>query len=44
MVLDVFVMAGLDPAIQVFPSPTRKQDVDHRDKAGDDGGETLTPR
>jgi hypothetical protein len=27
------VMAGLDPAIHVFVS---KQDVDHRDKPGDD--------
>ena len=30
------VMAGLDPAIYVFASKERKQDVDHRDKPGDD--------
>jgi len=29
-------MAGLDPAIYVFASKERKQDVDHRDKPGDD--------
>jgi hypothetical protein len=29
-------MAGLDPAIHVFASRKRKQDVDHRDKPGDD--------
>jgi hypothetical protein len=29
-------MAGLDPAIHVFPTQGR-QDVDHRDKPGDDG-------
>jgi hypothetical protein len=29
-------MAGLDPAIHVFASRQRKQDVDHRDKPGDD--------
>jgi len=27
---------GLDPAIYVFASKERKQDVDHRDKPGDD--------
>jgi hypothetical protein len=31
------VMAGLDPAIHVFVS-TQKEDVDHRDKPGDDTG------
>jgi hypothetical protein len=30
-------MAGLDPAIHVFSSLSGKQDVDHRDKPGDDG-------
>jgi hypothetical protein len=30
------VMAGLDPAIHVFVSTETKQDVDHRDKPGDD--------
>jgi hypothetical protein len=30
-------MAGLDPAIHVFVTRKRKQDVDHRDKPGDDG-------
>jgi hypothetical protein len=30
-------MAGLDPAIHAFGSRKRKQDVDHRDKPGDDG-------
>jgi hypothetical protein len=30
------VMAELDPAIYVFASKERKQDVDHRDKPGDD--------
>jgi hypothetical protein len=30
------VMAGLDPAIYVFASKERKQDMDHRDKPGDD--------
>ncbi len=29
-------MAGLDPAIHVFVSKEGKQDVDHRDKPGDD--------
>jgi hypothetical protein len=29
-------MAGLDPAIHVFVS-SEKEDVDHRDKPGDDG-------
>jgi hypothetical protein len=29
-------MAGLDPAIHVFVTKNRKQDVDHRDKPGDD--------
>jgi hypothetical protein len=29
-------MAGLDPAIHVFVAQIRKQDVDHRDKPGDD--------
>jgi hypothetical protein len=29
-------MAGLDPAIHVFVSRLRKQDVDHRNKPGDD--------
>jgi hypothetical protein len=29
-------MAGLDPAIHVFLAGVRKQDVDHRDKPGDD--------
>jgi hypothetical protein len=28
-------MAGLDPAIHVLAA--KKQDVDHRDKPGDDG-------
>jgi hypothetical protein len=32
----ILVMAGLDPAIHVFVSMLRKQDVDHRDKPGDD--------
>jgi hypothetical protein len=31
-------MAGLDPAIHVFVSQG-KQDVDHRDKPGDDGND-----
>jgi hypothetical protein len=31
-------MAGLDPAIHVFVSRESKQDVDHRDKPGDDKG------
>jgi hypothetical protein len=31
-------MAGLDPAIHVFVSDKRKQDVDHRVKPGDDTG------
>jgi hypothetical protein len=30
-------MAGLDPAIHVFVSEMIKQDVDHRDRPGDDG-------
>jgi hypothetical protein len=30
------VMAGLDPAIHVFVTETRKQDVDARHKAGHD--------
>jgi hypothetical protein len=30
-------MAGLVPAIHVFVSRERKQEVDHRDKPGDDG-------
>jgi hypothetical protein len=34
--LSWLVVAGLDPAIHVFISRTRKQDVDHRDKPGDD--------
>src|SRR5260370_2913302 len=29
-------MAGLDPAIHVFVTKNRKQDVDHRDEPGDD--------
>jgi hypothetical protein len=29
-------MAGLDPAIHGFASDERKEDVDHRDKPGDD--------
>jgi hypothetical protein len=33
-----FVMAGRVPAIHVFISQKRKQDMDHRDKPGDDGG------
>ena len=33
------VMAGLDPAIHVFVSPKRKQDVDARDKPAHDKGE-----
>jgi hypothetical protein len=32
----ISVMAGLDPAIHVFVSRERKQDVDHRVKPGDD--------
>jgi hypothetical protein len=31
-------MAGLDPAIHVFGSTKERQDVDHRDKPGDDEG------
>jgi hypothetical protein len=31
-------MAGLDPAIHVFLSWGKIQDVDHRDKRGDDTG------
>ena len=34
------VMAGLDPAIHVFPVSTR-QYVDARDKPGHDGGEGV---
>src|SRR6266853_1638391 len=30
-------MAGLVPAIHAFVGKRRKQDVDHRDKPGDDG-------
>jgi hypothetical protein len=30
-------MAGLVPAIHVFPAAFRKQDVDARDKRGHDG-------
>jgi hypothetical protein len=33
---NVVVMAGLDPAIHVFPAAT-EQDVDARDKRGHDG-------
>jgi hypothetical protein len=29
-------MAGLDPAIHVFASERKRQDVDHRDERGDD--------
>jgi len=29
-------MAGLEPAIHEFVIQNRKQDVDHRDKPGDD--------
>jgi hypothetical protein len=29
-------MAGLDPAIHVFASWRKNEDVDHRDKRGDD--------
>ena len=34
------VMAGLDPAIHVFVTK-KKQDVDHRDKPGDDEREKM---
>jgi hypothetical protein len=34
-------MAGLDPAIHVFAA-IRKEDVDHRDKPGDD--QVAVPR
>src|SRR4051794_11377007 len=34
-------MAGLVPAIHVFASRERKQDVDHRDKPGDDDREVV---
>jgi len=30
------VMAGLDPAIHVLVSRRKNQDMDHRDKRGDD--------
>src|ERR1700738_2407662 len=32
----VVVMAGLDPAIHVFSTRKRKEEVDHPDKPGDD--------
>jgi hypothetical protein len=32
----LFVMAGLDPAIHVLVSRRKNQDMDHRDKHGDD--------
>ena len=35
------VMAGLDPAIHVFWARSRKGDVDHRVKPGDDDGVHL---
>src|SRR4029077_4947277 len=35
-----FVMAGLDPAIHVFVSHRRKQDVDARDKPAHDEGDS----
>jgi hypothetical protein len=34
-------MAGLDPAIHVFVEQT-KQDVDHRDKPGDDSCDQIS--
>jgi hypothetical protein len=34
-------MAGLVPAIDVFPAESQQEDVDARDKRGHDGGEMI---
>jgi hypothetical protein len=36
-------MAALDPAIHVFVSPRKKEDVDHRVKPGDDSSYAEIP-